>query len=137
MDEINLKELLKDKQEGLELYSPLYGCVHFLRIVSAGISVKTQAGGYKTIPTNGKLYRDGEIMLYPSNDNRDWTTFNPPRWRAEIGGMYYAVNMFGDVDPVTDKTNRMDDLLYNCGNYFSSEDEAKESAIYKAFHPNN
>jgi hypothetical protein len=120
----------------LELYSPLYGEVTFDKLVSLGVSVELKDKPYhKTISPNGKLYPSGEIMLYPSKDNRDWATFKLPRWRAEIGGVYCIINTFGDVALVTDIGGKMDDLLYNCGNYFRTESEAEESAIYKAFHP--
>jgi hypothetical protein len=136
MKELNLCEILKDAPKGTELYSPLYGEVTFDKLVSLGVSVKLKDKPYyKTISSNGKLYPGGEVMLYPSNDNRDWATFNPPRWRAGIGGVYYAVNMFGDISAMTDAACLIDDLLYNCGNYFRTESEAEESAIYKAFHP--
>ncbi len=57
-----------------------------------------------------------------------------PRWRAERGESYYSVNCFGEVIPIVDLRWETDGKMWLVGNYFETEEEAKESKIYKAFH---
>lgn len=52
----------------------------------------------------------------------------PARWRAEEGSSYYIVNSVLEVDRFYDDREPSDDKLYNCGNYFRTETEAKEMA---------
>lgn len=50
------------------------------------------------------------------------------RWRAEEGSPYYIVNIVLEVERYYDDREPSDDKLYNCGNYFKTEAEAKEMA---------
>lgn len=52
----------------------------------------------------------------------------PLRWRAELNGSYYIVNSPLEVERLHEDGEPADDKLYNCGNYFRTEAEAKEMA---------
>lgn len=80
-EKINLIEILKDCPKGTKLYSPLVGEVEF-----KGINYDCEAypidvlygltGLYFT--KEGLYYadgKDGECMLFPSRDQRDWGKF--------------------------------------------------------------
>ena len=79
---MNIAEILKDCPVGTKLYSPLFGecelvCSGYKSNDSYPIIIK--AGDERHCFTkNGLFYREyinGECMLFPSKDNRDWSTF--------------------------------------------------------------
>lgn len=52
----------------------------------------------------------------------------PLRWRAEENSPYYIINWVLGVKKLCDDREPSDDALYDCGNYFRTEAEAKEMA---------
>lgn len=52
------------------------------------------------------------------------------RWRAENGGEYYCVEIYGVVNPKYEDGRSIDDGRYNIGNYFQTEEEAQALADY-------
>lgn len=77
MEELNLIELLKDSPKGTKLYSPILGECELDEISKENelINVKAETG-YYTFYKKGSYYRYfGECLLFPSKNNRDWTTF--------------------------------------------------------------
>lgn len=83
---INLIEKLKDCPEGTKLYSPVFGEVEFIKIVEGRyypIKIKFNQDDDSKITSltaEGKLLalEQGECVLFPSKDNRDWNKFNLP-----------------------------------------------------------
>lgn len=76
----NIAEILKDAPKGTKLYSPICGeCtltyVDFDR--EDPIRVDTEDGVNQLFYANGTSYKKGEILLFPSKENRDWSKFNP------------------------------------------------------------
>lgn len=57
-----------------------------------------------------------------------------PRWRAEKGGAFFSVDMFGRIEMSTDYHNEWCDKLFDVGNYFQTTQEAVKSKHYKVFH---
>ena len=55
--------------------------------------------------------------------------FRTERWRAEKGGIYYYIRSCGRIVSSIDEHQYPDDYMYNTGNYFKTEEEAKESNI--------
>lgn len=80
---INIAEILKDCPKGIKLYSPLFGTVTFAGIASNGypIIVLTENNSCTYFRDDGHYLdsKDGECLLFPSKDNRDWSTFKAPR----------------------------------------------------------
>lgn len=68
-------------------------------------------------------------LPYEGNEHLLGTTDipQPKRWRAEENGIYYFINAFGDVRDDIDNRNSSNDL-YNIGNYFRTEEEARDMA---------
>jgi hypothetical protein len=134
-DSLDLTEILRDAPNNMELYSPVFGTVYFQGIVSLGVSVKIANTTYlKTIPLNGILYKNGEIMLYPSKDNRDWSTFKLPHWRAERGCHYFYVTAWGEIYKAADIYSDNDEQAWKSGNYFKTAVDAENSKFYKVFY---
>lgn len=85
-ENINLVEILKDCPKGTKLYTPLCGEVIFCCIEENGnspIRVKLQ-GDLTAIfwfTKDGRHYNypDGECLLFPSKDQRDWNKFKPKK----------------------------------------------------------
>ena len=76
-EKINIAEILKDKKNGLRLYSPIFGeCAFcYVREDTNDICVKKHNGVKEFFDSKGLYYNTGEVMLFPSNDMRDWSKF--------------------------------------------------------------
>lgn len=77
---MNIAEILKNTPRGTKLYSPVFGECELKGIHLYGkypIVVATKDATY-SFTKEGLLYsneRNGECMLFPSRENRDWNTF--------------------------------------------------------------
>ena len=84
---LNLCEILKDCPKGTKLYSPIFGEVDFEKIRSDNeYAIITKKGSYTATFTEEGFYRtdvDGECLLFPSKDQRDWSKFNAPWLKKE------------------------------------------------------
>ncbi|MGL5057535.1 MAG: hypothetical protein ACRC6A_09255 [Fusobacteriaceae bacterium] len=56
-----------------------------------------------------------------------------PRFRAEEGVQYVVVTCTGTLNYCTERLSWTDEEYYSCGNYFETEEEAKESDLYKVY----
>ena len=72
---MNIAEILKSAPKGTKLYSPLFGDVIFEEIRQDYIRVST-TNIIREFYSDGRYYANGECMLFPSRENRDWNTFN-------------------------------------------------------------
>ena len=76
-EKINIAEILKDKPNGIRLYSPIFGecAFSFVREETDDICVK-QHNGEKALFNSKGLYNIlGECLLFPSRNMRDWSKF--------------------------------------------------------------
>lgn len=79
---MNITKILECCPKGTELYSPVYGKVTLEEIISTGlypIKVITDDGYIRFYTKEGKLFYnrpDGECVLFPSKNQRDWNKFN-------------------------------------------------------------
>ena len=73
-ENINIAEILKDKKNGLRLYSPIFGECAFccVRKDTNDICVKKHNGVKEFFDSKGLYYNTGEVMLFPSKEMRDW-----------------------------------------------------------------
>ena len=82
-ENLNLVEILKDCPEGTKLYSPVFGEVEFESIndIIGPIVVTTNTGNAECFTADGKMYTryNGECLLFPSKEQRDWSKFNPKK----------------------------------------------------------
>lgn len=77
-EKINIAEILKDKKNGLRLYSPIFGECTFccVREDTNDICVKKHNGVKEFFDSKGLYYNTGEVMLFPSKEMRDWEKFS-------------------------------------------------------------
>ena len=70
----NIAEILKDKKEGIRLYSPIFGDCTFcyVREDTNDICVEKQNGVIEYFNSEGLYFDLGEVMLFPSKSMRDW-----------------------------------------------------------------
>lgn len=71
---MNIAEILKDAPKGTKLYSPLFGEVKLERVGDVIIEVRAEKSP-STFYTDGRYYQgysNGECLLFPSEDKRNW-----------------------------------------------------------------
>lgn len=78
--DIDIYEILKNEEYGTELYTPICGRVWHSGIANDKDSAKAiwtedGAGREHFFDKNGKIYKEGEILLFPSKQMRDWSKF--------------------------------------------------------------
>lgn len=85
-ENLNLVEILKDCPEGTKLYSPIYGDVeleevHLINKPDYPIEVKLSNNSLDSFTLDGRLFAEynGECMLFPSREQRDWSKFKPKK----------------------------------------------------------
>ena len=73
-EKINIAAILKDKPNGIRLYSPIFGECSFslVREETYDICVKKHNGVKEFFDYKGLYYNTGEVMLFPSKSMRDW-----------------------------------------------------------------
>ena len=79
-ENINLCEILKGC-EGIKLYSPLCGeCTFndFTNYSTWKIRVKSNAGEFYYFGNDESVTSTGEVLLFPSRDEHDWSKFEKP-----------------------------------------------------------
>ena len=86
-ENIDLTKILKDCPKGTKLYSTVFGEVEFEHIHNSSrtIGYKTNTGRNFDVSHEGKFFRnyDGECILFPSKDQRDWSKFTAPWYKKE------------------------------------------------------
>ena len=77
--DIDIYEILKDMPKGIELYTPICGMVDLTWLATnkeAGEAIGTEnRNGEFTFSKDGKYIDDGEVLLFPSKEMRDWSKF--------------------------------------------------------------
>lgn len=112
---MDIAAILKYCPEGTKLYSPAYGEVNFIEVTSP-LTIKIKLSklfgdNIKYFFNNGSInIVDGECMLFPSKEQRDWNKFRLPVKRGDI-----MMNIGGKCPFIA--TGEMDDIApkYICG----------------------
>lgn len=86
-ENIDLTNILRDCPEGTKFYSPLFGEVDFKEIGSDyEYPIVTNKGMCEFVFTEKGFYyaeEDGECLLFPSKEQRDWSKFTAPWYKKE------------------------------------------------------
>ena len=87
-ENIDLTKILKNCPNGTELYSLVHGEVEFQKSnfsFTYPILVRLENGIVESFTSNGKLFENynGECILFPSRDQRDWSKFTAPWYKNE------------------------------------------------------
>lgn len=112
---MDIAAILKYCPEGTKLYSPAYGKVNFIEVTSP-LTIKIKLSklfddNIKYFFNNGSInIVDGECMLFPSKEQRDWDKFRLPVKRGDI-----MMNIEGECPFIV--TGEMDGIApkYICG----------------------
>ena len=77
-ENINIAEILKNKQKGIRLYSPIFGECAFCHVSkdTNDICVKKRNGVIEYFNSEGLYFALGEVMIFPSKSMRDWEKFS-------------------------------------------------------------
>ena len=122
-NKINIAEILKDKPQGTKLYSSACGKCNLVSVDDKSFKISFynskfgfMNGGEGYLDKNGKLYDDGECIIFPSKEMRDWSKF---AWKK--GDV--LVSNDGGTEVIFDKW--YDDTYTNfySKHYLNSEDE--------------
>lgn len=78
--DIDIYEILKDIEYGTELYTSKCGRVWLSGMandkdIAKAIWTEDEAGREHFFNKNGKIYKEGEVLLFPSKEMRDWNNF--------------------------------------------------------------
>ena len=78
--DIDIYEILKDEEYGTELYTSKCGRVWLSGMANDKDSEKAiwtedEAGREHFFDKNGKIDKEGEVLLFPSKEMRDWSKF--------------------------------------------------------------
>lgn len=81
-EKINIVEILADKPQGTKLYSSACGKCKLEEVDDKSFKISFynskfgfMNGGEGYLDKNGKLYDDGECVVFPSKEMRDWRKF--------------------------------------------------------------
>ena len=85
-ENLNLVEILKDCPKGTKLYSTVFGDVELEKISNDEndkypIFIRLHANTIDCVAKDGRYLGnyDGECVLFPSKDQRDWSKFKPKK----------------------------------------------------------
>lgn len=82
MEKINIAEILKDCPKGMKLYSPIFGEVYLDKIrphLAIVVTIDKEQRDFKEeFLYDGRYGMNGECMIFPSKDQRDWSKFHRP-----------------------------------------------------------
>lgn len=123
---INIAKILEDKPQGTKLYSLTYGgCFYQEYTGDFGIECQSQNGVQFNLDEYGRYCIEGECILFPSKEMRDWSKFS---WkRGDV-----LVSNDGGTEVIFDKWYDETYTSFYCKHYFNSEDENK-IVYYEAF----
>ena len=86
-ENIDLTKILKDCPKGFKLYSSIHGEVQFRYIDNGDFPIVVELSDSSDVDftKDGRLYRgyNGECVLLPSKNQRDWSKFTAPWYKKE------------------------------------------------------
>jgi hypothetical protein len=126
--DIDIYEILKDEERGTELYTPICGRVWHSGMANDKDSAKAiwtedEAGREHFFDKNGKVSKEGEVLLFPSNEMRDWNKFFK---KGDV-----LVHRNGDVHVIFEGFKDNCYTRFNCKHYLWKEyfeDYSKEKS---------
>lgn len=128
--EINIVKILKDKPQGTKLYSSACGKCNLKEVDDKSFKISFynskfgfMNGGEGYLDKNGKLYDDGECVVFPSKEMRDWRKF---AWnKGDV-----LVNKDGDVHIIFERF--VDDTYCSfVGKYYLWKENNDTEHFYK------
>lgn len=130
-EELNIAEILKDKPKGTKLYTPIFGKVKYDSVLLGDIKVLYSCTD-KHFYMDGRFCMNGECLLFPSKEMRDWSKF---AWKK--GDVLVSNNgsevLFGKFnnDEYTEFTGR---YVIELGDTIYSDAGLLKTSVFKALH---
>ena len=116
---LNIANILKDKPSGTKLYADAFGELKLERVkvdeVDA-ICTRTKEGMFYSFYNDGKYNKNGEPILVPSKEMRNWRKFS---WKK---GDVLISNDYG-TEVIFDKWYDNTYTNFHCRHYLNSEDK--------------
>ena len=86
-ESLDLTKILKNCPAGHKFYSPIYGDLEFLMLLDSGkIRFQCYDSGVcynLVVKSDGKLHDNGECLVFPSREQRDWSKFTAPWYNPD------------------------------------------------------
>lgn len=84
---MNLIEIFEELPQWTELYTTSHGKCYFEEMIDGMISCKLPNGTHIKLYNDGRLHPDGECVLFPSKELRDWKYYRAflPKFYNEDG----------------------------------------------------
>ena len=88
-ENIDLTKILKNCPKGTKLYSTIFGEVKFVNVNNLYQIIVSIEDKYYYFTSKGVfifqgiIYHHGECVLFPSEEQRDWSKFNTPWYKKE------------------------------------------------------
>ena len=99
---INIAEILADCPKGMELYSPIFGKVYLNKIrphLAIVVTTDKEQGDFKEeFLYDGRYGMNGECCIFPSKDQRDWSTFQRPFIDGDVISNGKTIAIFKKAD---------------------------------------
>lgn len=127
-ENLNLVEILKDCPKGTKLYSLIYGYVELERISNDEndkypIFIRLTSNTIDCVAKDGRYIGnyDGECVLFPSKEQRDWSRFKQlvkPKFKVgdkivySLGKRVGAPGSYGIISEITDDKYIFTDTSY-------------------------
>ena len=118
-EKINIANILKDKPSGTKLYADAFGELKLVKVDKVDtIYTRTKEGMFYSFYNDGKYDKNGEPILVPSKEMRDWNKF---AWKK---GDVLVSNDYG-TEVIFDKWYDNTYTNFHCKHYLNSEDKNK------------
>lgn len=87
-ENIDLTQILKNCPKGWKFYSSIHGWIYFEGLNTGDkypVVISYKNGKLESFGADGRLFLDydGECVLFPSKDQRDWSKFTAPWYKKE------------------------------------------------------
>ena len=116
---LNIAYILKDKPSGTKLYADAFGELKFVKVDKVDtIYTRTKEGMFYSFYNDGKYDKNGEPILVPSKEMRDWNKFAWKKGDVLVSNDYCTEVIF---DKWYDNTY----TNFHCKHYLNSEDKNK------------
>lgn len=130
-EELNIAEILEDKPKGTKLYTPIFGKVKYDSVLLGGIKVLYSCTD-KHFYMDGRFCMNGECLLFPSKEMRDWSKF---AWKkgdvlVSNNGSEVLFEKFNN-DEYTEFTGR---YVIELGDTIYSDAGLLKTSVFKALH---
>ena len=135
-ENINLTKILKDCPEGTEFYHAVYGRVYFIcidlnRTYPIRLSFSQEISDDVGVTSKGLLNNNhnGECLLFPSKDQRDWSKFTAPWYKKEK----FDPKTLKPYDKVLVRDSRSDKWRCQLFSHILKDDDYFCACIYSSY----